>query len=47
MVEVVDVIERYEFIIGDGVEKCKVNVWVIDSNIYLKLLVESKLYFED
>lgn len=45
--EAVDVIERYESIIGDGVEKRKANVRAIDSNTYPKPLAESKPYLGD
>lgn len=47
MAEAVDVIGRYESIIGDAVEKRKANVRAIDSNIYPKPLAESKPYFRD
>lgn len=45
--EGVDVIERYESIIGDGVEKRKANVRAIDSDTYPKPLAESKPYRSD
>lgn len=45
--EAVDVIERYESIIGDGVEKRKANVRAIDSDTHPKPLAESKPYLRD
>lgn len=45
--EAVDVIERYESIIGDGVKKRKANVRAIDSDTQPKPLAESKPYLRD